>query len=221
MARQSRFVLPGQAHLVVQRGHNGGVIAHDEADRRLWLELLRDVAVTQRVAVHGWSIFDTGIRLLVTPPTAQALSRMMQDLGRRYVGAFNARHRRSGTLWDGRFRCAAVDAGAWELLALAYVEYEAGTDITQSSRAHHVGQSPEPLIADPAAYWALGNTPFERHLAWSRQLETPIPAAQVAAIEAALRRGTPLAAPQTLHRLQQSAARVLMPRPRGRPRKPR
>ena len=45
---------------------------------------------------------DNHVHLLATPPELGALGRMMQKLGRHYVGLFNARHGRTGTLWEGR-----------------------------------------------------------------------------------------------------------------------
>jgi len=50
------------------------------------------------------------LHLLVTPTSAGAISRMMQAVGRRYVGTFNARYQRTGILWEGRrFKAALVD----------------------------------------------------------------------------------------------------------------
>ena len=49
------------------------------------------------------------IHLLVTPLAARAVSRMMQSLGARYVGYVNAGGRRTGTLWEGRYKECLVD----------------------------------------------------------------------------------------------------------------
>ena len=40
------------------------------------------------------------VHLLLTPSDAQAVSRMMMALGRRYVPYINATYQRSGTLWE-------------------------------------------------------------------------------------------------------------------------
>jgi putative transposase len=217
MARQPRFVLPGQPHLLRQRGHNGASIVWDAQDALRWKELLGDVAATQRLAIHAWALHETEFRLLATPADATALSRLLQDLGRRYVGAFNARHGRTGTLWDGRFQCCAVEPGARELLALAYVEYPATQQVWGSSLLHHLGGMVDPALADPPGYWALGNTPFERHAAWRQRVDNGLAPPVQAQLEAALRSGSPWAGPETLGRLQADAARQLFPRPRGRP----
>src|SRR5678815_4899747 len=112
MARLPRLVVPGLPHCVIQRGHNGQAVAVDDADRQAYLRALRDAAATHAVALHAYALLDAEVQLLVTPTGAPSLSRMMQELGRRYVSAYNARHARSGTLWDGRFRAAVIEPGA-------------------------------------------------------------------------------------------------------------
>lgn len=39
----------------------------------------------------------------------------MQSLGRRYVRHINDVYRRTGTLWEGRYRAAPIDSEAWFL----------------------------------------------------------------------------------------------------------
>ncbi len=221
MARQPRFLLAGQPHLVLQQGHNRNPIARDEDDRLHWLVLLRDTAATHRVVLHAWGLGSDRFALLLTPPSALALSRMMQTLGRRYVGWFNARHGRSGTLWDGRFRACVVEGGAWLLAAMHHVEglpggHDGGSPgvsqapLTASSLAHHLGRVVDPALSDIAAYWALGNTPFDRQAVYGRQADAGLSARQRDAIEAALRGGRPLGSAAWVATLQQGSARPLL-----------
>lgn len=200
-----------------QQGHNGQAIVRGAQDVDDWLHALHDVAVTRRVEVHGFALFAGEYRLLALPPDAAALGRLLQDLGRRYVGGFNARHGCSGTLWDGRFRSAPVQPGAWTLCALAYVEGAAEPMV--SSAPHHLGQRALRWLVDPAAYWSLGNTPFERHAAWRARLEQGLAPERVATLERALRSGRPIGDADWLAALQPRVSMALFPRPRGRPRK--
>ena len=234
MARQPRFLLAGQPHLVLQQGHNRSLIVCDEEDRLQWLALLRDTAATHRVVLHAWGLASDRFALLLTPPSPQALSRMMQTLGRRYVGWFNARQGRSGTLWDGRFRACVVEDGAWLLAAMHHVEglhggHDRGQDgdalpdapasAAASSLAHHLGRVVDPALSDVAAYWALGNTPFDRQVVYGRQAEAGLSTRQREAIAAALRGGRPLGSAKWVARLQQESAQPLLPGRPGRPRK--
>ncbi|AFU98363.1 transposase-like protein [Simiduia agarivorans SA1 = DSM 21679] len=47
---------------------------------------------------------------------------MMQALGRRYVRYFNRTYKRSGTLWEGRFRAGLVQATDYLLVCQRYIE---------------------------------------------------------------------------------------------------
>jgi putative transposase len=221
MARLPRIVLPGLPHLLQQRGHNGQSIVHDAVDAQQWMAILREVAATQKVALHGWQLAPTWYAMLVTPPHALALARLAQDLGRRYVGAFNARHLRSGTLWDGRYHSAVVQPGAWERLALCWLEASAPDVPGLSTRAHHLGQADLAWLTDPKSYWSSGNTPFERQAAWKHLLDAGLSAQQRHQLESALRSGRPLGDADWRRQLQNETAVPLEPRPRGRPRKTR
>ena len=98
MARLPRLSIAGLAHHVIQRGHNRQPIFLDDEDRLAYLAALRESAALHRVAVHAYVLMNDHLHLLVTPPTAEALSKMLQAIGRRYVAAFNRRHGRIGTL---------------------------------------------------------------------------------------------------------------------------
>lgn len=227
MARLPRLVLASGAHHVAQRGHNGQPIVIDDEDRRRWRDLLSDAAVTHDVAVHAWALLDTGLHLVLTPSRAPDLSRMMQSLTRRYAAAFNRRHQRRGTLWEGRYRASLIEPGAWLLDLMRLVEtLPAGpsaepdaSGVPSSSLAHHLGRLRDPAITEPAVWWALGNTPFEREAAWRQRVMQEMPPDVAHRLWAALQRGRPVGSPEFLERLSGQWAVPLVARPRGRPRK--
>ena len=146
MARLRRIVLPGQAHLIIQRGHNGQRVFVDEPTGKRYLASLREAAREARVAIHAYGLLGTEVRLLATPSDAAGLARMMQSIGRRFVRLFNRRHGRSGTPWEGRFRSAAIEARAHFLDCLRFVEEAGGgapargpgAEGVRSSAAHHL-----------------------------------------------------------------------------------
>ena len=60
--------------------------------------------------------------LLITPPRTGAIGQLMQRLGRQYVGQFNARHGRTGTLWEGRYKACLVDTTDYLLRCARYID---------------------------------------------------------------------------------------------------
>jgi putative transposase len=168
------------------------------------------------VQAHAFALLPTEARLLATPAEKHALSRCLQAVGRRYVSTYNRRHRRSGTLWSGRFRCAAVEPGSPVLSALRFVD-GASPEPALTSARHRCGGRRELWLVDPPAYWSLGNTPFERERAYAQLLAEPLPESDVARIRRCLAGGWPIGAAGFLRALEAERSRRVAPRPRGRP----
>ncbi|MBV8037342.1 transposase [Roseateles sp.] len=227
MARLPRLILPGQPHHVILRGNNRQAIFLNDLDRQQFLATLAEVGAQYGVAIHAYVLMDNHLHLLLTPPGADALSRMMQSLGRRYVGWFNAQHLRSGTLWEGRFRAGLIEGERHLLACMRYIELnpvraglcaEAG-QWTWSSAAHHLGQGRSGLITEHELYWSLGNTPFEREHAYREFLGQGVTASEQALFTDAALRGRPVGSEAFLKPLAIDHGRVVIKRPRGRPRK--
>lgn len=219
MARLPRLVLPGLPHLVVQRALAGRPAFVDADDRATCLGALREGVAAEGVQLHAYALTAGEVRLLLTPPSAAALARLMQHLGRRYVSAYNRRHGGQGTLWAGRFGCAALEPGAACLDAMLWVDGASG-EPGASSAARHVGARPDPLLSDPPAYWALGNTPFDREGAFRERLAAGLPAARSDELRRAVVGGWVVGTPAFAAEAGSAVGRPARPRPRGRPRRP-
>lgn len=226
MARLPRLVVAGLPHVVVHRGLNGQPVLLDEADRLAYLQALAGAAREAGVQVHGYGLFTTEVRLLATPATATSLGRMMQAVGRRYVRAFNQRHQRSGTPWEGRFRSTVIDPSVYFVGALRFVEGgdEDGTPLANgteaarwSSAPHHLGLRADALVNEHQAFWALGNTPFEREAAYRQLLGQPVPTARREALRDAALKGWALGPETFVDALRAGSTRRPSPLRRGRP----
>ncbi|MCX7218050.1 MAG: transposase [Burkholderiales bacterium] len=64
--------------------------------------------VDWRCQVHGYVLMTKYVHLLVTPATPDGLAKLMLSVGRRYVQYVNRFYKRSGTLWEGRFKSSLV-----------------------------------------------------------------------------------------------------------------
>jgi putative transposase len=212
MARLTRLSLPGLPHLVLQRGHNAQLVFRDADDRILFRQVLREVARANSVAIHAYALWGQEVALLLTPADAAATGKMMQALGRRYGHAFNRRHGRTGSLWEGRFRVTVLEAELHLLSAMRWLESS-----VDSSVVHHTGETVDPLITEHPHFWSLGNTPFEREMAYRQWLVQSAPASDVEQLKSAVLQGWPLGSPQFIQRVARLTDRRLAPLPRGRP----
>ncbi len=85
MARLPRLTLAAHPHHVIQRGNNGQPICLDRENFQFLKDVLAQSAQRYHVAVHAFVLMDNHFHLLATPPTDDALPKMMQALGRSYV----------------------------------------------------------------------------------------------------------------------------------------
>ena len=122
MARLGRYFLPDQPLHVIQRGNNREAIFFAEADYDDYRGWLAAAAAAYGCAIHAYVLMTNHVHLLVTPRRADSLPRTMQSLGRRYVRHINATYRRTGTLWEGRYRAAPIDSEAYFLACCRYIE---------------------------------------------------------------------------------------------------
>ena len=122
MPRQPRYDLPGLPQHVIQRGNNRQAVFFDEDDCVRYLEDLDAVTKQISVAIHAYVLMTNHVHLLVTPNESGGISRLMQGLGRRYVAYVNGRYKRSGTLWEGRYKASLVDDEAYLLACMRYIE---------------------------------------------------------------------------------------------------
>jgi putative transposase len=164
MARPPRFDLPGIPRHVVQRGNNRLPCFLDDEDRQNYLQCLLAALRRFGCRLHAYVLMDNHVHLLVTPGEAGALSRLMHTFARNYVGRFNDRHGRTGTLWEGRYKACLVDSGRYFLACSRYIELNPvrawmvphPADHPWSSWHGQVGERIDPLLTPHAEYLALG-----------------------------------------------------------------
>lgn len=227
MARMPRLAVAGQPHLVLQRGGGARPVFIDDADRRAYLAALAELAQGSPVAIHAYVLLDDAVMLLVTPREPADLGRFMQRVSRRYVPVFHRRHGSSGPLWAGRFQAAALDPERYLLPCTLLIEQapvRAGkvamaNEWLWSSAAHHVGRAAVPWLREHAAWWRLGNTPFEREAKHEAELQRMLEGDRVGELLAAARGGWPLGSPAFVAAAGQASDRPVRARPRGRPRR--
>ncbi|WP_294771744.1 transposase [uncultured Rhodoferax sp.] len=228
MARLPRLTLAAHPHHVVQRGNNRQPICLDAADFQTLKDVVAESAKRYHVAIHAFVLMDNHFHLLVTPPTDDALPKMMQALGRSYVRYFNDRHQRSGTLWEGRYRSTLIDAERYLLPCMAYIDLNpvrAGlvhqaADYPWSSYAHYAGSRPDKLLTPHPLVWGLGNTPFAREAAYAQMVQAGIGQALQGALTDAVLRGWALGEGEFLDTLQKKTPRRVRKGQPGRPASP-
>ncbi len=225
MARLPRLTLPGYAHHIIQRGNNRQPIFTSSADYQTLLDLLDENAKKFKVALHAYVLMSNHFHLLATPQTDDGLPKMMQAVGRRYVRYFNDSQKRSGTLWEGRYKSTLIQGEHYLLACMAYIDLNPvrgglvaqARDYPWSSHAHYTGQRIDKRITPHALMWELGNTPFAREAAYAQLVQSGISAVQQAALTDSTLSGWALGTPDFVADLQKRTQRRVAKSRAGRP----
>jgi putative transposase len=122
MPRPKRICIPDLPHHAVQRGNNRHATFYRDDDYAVYLDFLGEAAIEHQVSIHAYALMTNHAHLLLTPTKPDGLSSIMQTLGRRYVTYINRTYRRSGTLWEGRFRSAVIDSDRYCLTCYRYID---------------------------------------------------------------------------------------------------
>jgi putative transposase len=137
MPRRARIIVPGIPIHAIQRGNNRSACFADDEDRSFFLLHLGRLAREENCDVHAYCLMTNHVHLLVTPGREESCARLFRRLGLLYTQFTNRKYRRSGTLWEGRFRSCLVQSDIYLLTCYRYIELN-------PVRAG--------IVADPAAY---------------------------------------------------------------------
>jgi putative transposase len=149
-------------------------------------------------------------------------------VGRDYVRTFNKRYRRTGTLWQGRYKSSLVDKTHYCLACYRYIELNpvrAGmvrhpADYPWSSyHCNAIGVNSQ-LITPHDCWLELGGNDFERKATYSNLVNERIPQGDLEHIRKSLDSGIPTGNDRFRREIEEALAVKLGTGRRGRPRKP-
>ena len=109
MARLARVVVPGHPHHVTQRGNGRARTFFSDGDYALYRDLLAENCRAAEVAVWAWCPMPNHVHLILVPSDPDGLRRALARVHRHYAGVIQARRKRSGHFWQGRFGAVAMD----------------------------------------------------------------------------------------------------------------
>ena len=175
MPRRPRIALPGVPLHLIQRGNNRQPCFFETDDYRTYLRWLEEYARASGCAIHAYVLMTNHVHLLLTPRTASSASELMKRLGQRYVQCVNRTYRRSGTLWEGRFRSCLTQEEDYVLACYRYIELNPvranmvahpAAYPWSSHRANAEGE-PSTLLTPHPLFHALGDEDLARRTAYA------------------------------------------------------
>lgn len=227
MARQPRYGLPGQPQHVILRGNNRQETFCTDEDYRFFLEKLSDALTKHGCELHAYVLMTNHVHLLVTEQTMDGLPKAMQSLGRYYVQYFNYCYKRTGTLWEGRYKATLIDSETYLLVCMRYIELNPvradmvthPSDYRWSSYAANAGGAQDPLVTQHEVYRRLGRNADERQSAYRQLFRNHIGQQTLQSIRDATNKAWVLGNERFKQRVQKQLERRIAPRERGGDRK--
>lgn len=122
MPRRARIKFDNTPVHLIQRGNNRTACFFADDDYQFYLHHLAEACREEGVKLHAYVLMTNHVHLLLTPTETGAPSRLMQSLGRRYVQYANRFYRRTGSLWEGRYKSSVVQAESYLLACSRYIE---------------------------------------------------------------------------------------------------
>ena len=214
MARLARVVIPGYPHHVTQRGNGRAQTFFGDGDYALYRDLLAAHCGAASVEVWAWCLMPNHVHLILVPSDPDGLRRALARVHRIYAGTIQARRKRTGHFWQGRFGAAVMDephlAAALRYVSLNPVRarlVERAQDWRWSStRAHLRGKDDGVTVLAPVR---------DRFPDFADLLACEPEADLFESLRAAESVGRPLGDERFLARLERKTGRILKPAKRG------
>jgi putative transposase len=174
MPRRPRVILPNVPQHIIQRGNNRQVCFYADEDFQIYLEWLKEYADKTECNIHAYVLMTNHVHLLVSTEKTAAVGAMMKALGQRYVQYINKTYKRSGTLWEGRYKSCPTQAEAYLLACQRYIELNPvranmvnhPAEYKWSSYAANAQGADTEIIKPHTVYNALGRDVVSRQAAY-------------------------------------------------------
>lgn len=227
MPRRPRTHLDTVPLHIVQRGHNREPCFFSDEDRLAYLGWLDEALKANACLLHAYVLMTNHVHMLLTPEKATSVPLLLISLGRRYVQYINKTYRRTGTLWDSRYKSSLIQADTYLIACMRYIELNPVRAGMVNDPGHYrwssyanngLGQT-DRLLSPHPSYLAIDGNEAERRAAYRQLFRPELENEVIPDIRLALSQNLPLGNDRFHAQIAQLLGESRMPRPRGRPRK--
>jgi REP element-mobilizing transposase RayT len=120
MPRQARLDVPGALHHIMVRGIDKSNIFRDDEDKSRFLERLGQTVSEGKCTIYAWVLMDNHVHILFKSGK-DGISAVMRKLLTWYAQYFNRKHRRTGHLFENRYKSILCDEDNYLLALIRYI----------------------------------------------------------------------------------------------------
>jgi len=217
LARKVRLFFDNIANHIVVKGINQEKIFRDESDFLFYKNLLEEISKNLYVSIHSYSLMPNYIHLLCTFEDKDSQARFMQSLGLKYVSYYNKKYKRSGTIWEGRYKSSLVE-DKFILSVMRYIE-----TISHARYSSHINNSQDisdKTIKEHDMYTFLGKDEQDRAQLYKKHfINNPLKRDIKNFIEENLNKQSITGSLEFYKKLEALVGEPLVAKKRGRPKK--
>ncbi len=197
MGRYARQTITDVPYHVINRGNNHQPTFFNDDDYHYFLESLSYAKEKYPCRIYSFVFMTNHVHLLLEPVIDNgSLACFMKYISQRHGQYINKQYKRSGTLWEGRFKSSPVSSDRYLLSCSRYIEMnpvragivERPDDYVFSSYGAKVGLRELTYLDFDTFYNSLGNTINEWQRAYQRWFCESIPNAEWDLIREAVQR---------------------------------
>lgn len=120
MARQLRIEFPGAFYHVTSRGNEQKDVFKSQRDREKFLDYLTTASTRYGAVIHAYCLMSNHYHLFLETPGGN-LSQIMRHINGAYTTYFNVKRKRTGHLFQGRYKAILVEADAYATELTRYI----------------------------------------------------------------------------------------------------
>jgi len=219
LARKVRIFVKDSPQHVMLKSLNKLAIFKDEADYRAFVDIFKESSINNDLAVHAYVLMPHIFEFLATPLYEDSLSKFMQSLGRKYVGYFNKKYNRTGTIWEGRYKSSLVEDKKYLFFVMLYIEKLASKEHLYSSIHKNLYGKKDEIVSYHNLYKKLGFTDEQRVQKYSEFFNSAVDYERVDFIVMCLEKQSVTGSKDFIKNLEKIVGFSLALKARGRPKK--
>lgn len=120
MARKPRLFVDSEVYHIILRGNDCQNIFYDDSDREFFIQRMYKYSAETGIELYAYCLMDNHVHLLMGKANKN-MALFVKKLACSYVYRFNKKYKRSGHLFQGRYKSEPVETGRYFKTVYRYI----------------------------------------------------------------------------------------------------
>jgi len=184
MGRHARQTIADVPYHIINRGNNHQPIFFCNNDYQFFLDALVSAKKKYPCRIYSFALMPNHVHLLIeSAEESRNLSYFVKHIAQRHGQYINRRYKRSGTLWEGRFKSSPISTDKYLLACSRYIEMnpvrvgivKSPSEYSFSSYGAKIGERELKWLDYDPLYLGFGDTESKRQKEYRRWFHESLP----------------------------------------------